>query len=246
MSEFLNKPFLPKRKVSHVLVAYDLSNELRYSLEKLGLTAVSSPYCKSLPEYIRYHPDMNCRHLGGNRFAVFKDAENLAPLLSLGAELIFVDPPSKPSYPHDAALNYLPFGNKLICNPETADKSTVALMPDLKKIAVKQGYCACSITVLDENTIICGDEGICRQAVKHNINVLRADNSKILLNGYNNGFIGGASGLISPDTVCFTGDTSEVVCNDEIKVLGFKTVVLNSSRITDVGGIVPIMQVSKE
>ena len=93
MSEFLRVPFLPDRKVSHVLVAADCYEELNPVFERLGIKAVPSPYSKSLPLYIRYHPDMNCRHLGRNRFAVFKDAENLSPLLSLGAELVFTDPP---------------------------------------------------------------------------------------------------------------------------------------------------------
>ena len=49
---------------------------------------------------------------------------------------------------------------------------------------------------------------------------MNADHSGIILEGYNNGFIGGASGLTAPDTICFTGDTSGVINSDEIKALG--------------------------
>ena len=242
---FIAKPFLPDQKVSHVLVAADLSEELKKAIEDLGVTAVSSPYSKSLPRHIRFHPDMNCRHLGGKRFAVFKDSENLSPILSLGAELVFVDPPEKPVYPYDAALNYLPLGNKIICNPEAADKSSMKMLPCADKISVKQGYSACSVAVLSEDTIITGDKGIRREAEKYGIKVLNADHSGIILEGYNNGFIGGASGLTAPDTICFTGDTSGVINSDEIKAMGYKIVILGNSPMTDVGGIVPIMQVSK-
>lgn len=245
LSEFLRVPFLPDRKVSHVLVAADCYEELNPVFERLGIKAVPSPYSKSLPLYIRYHPDMNCRHLGRNRFAVFKDAENLSPLLSLGAELVFTDPPVNPCYPYDASLNYLPFGNRLICNPVIADKNSLGYLSVNEIICVKQGYCACSVSVLNESLVITGDAGISRELAKHNVGVINANAEKIVLKGCGNGFIGGASGLISPNTVCFTGRTDGVIDTDELSAVGFHCIVLSDLPMYDIGGIVPVMQVSK-
>ena len=98
---------------------------------------------------------------------------------------------------------------------------------------------------MTDSAVITGDGGIRREAQKNGIKVIIANNEKIILKGYGNGFIGGASGLIAPNTVCFTGNTDDIVDISEIKALGFDTVVLKNADMTDVGGIVPIMQVSK-
>jgi len=118
---FLNLPFLPESDVKCVLLSAEYFDIFMPKLDRLGIKAVPSPYSPSLPRPVRFHPDMNCRHLGGNRFAVYADALGLEDLTGLGAELIFVDPPKAPEYPHDAALNALPFGKYFgilsnICN----------------------------------------------------------------------------------------------------------------------------------
>ena len=241
---FLDVPFLPDKKVSHVLVPMNAGGKITESLHMLGIIAVSSPYSPSLPEYLRYHPDMNCRHLGGNRFAVFKDAENLGPLLSLGAELVFIDPPPKPKYPFDAALNVLPLGEKLVCNPLTADKELLTHFAGREIISVRQGYSACSVSVLGRSLVLTGDDGVSAKLEKAGIGVIRVNSANIVLEGCGNGFIGGSSGLLGPETICFTGDTAGVLSVDELLSRGFRAVCLDNGPMTDVGGIVPIMQVA--
>lgn len=245
MFEFLETPCLPKRKVSHVLIAANFYDELREEFEKLGIKAVPAPFSKSLPDPIMFHPDMNCRHLGGNRFAVFKDSENLEPLSALGAELVYADSPLHPSYPYDAALNFLPLGNKLICNTKTADSKLIESFRKKEIIEVKQGYTSCSIAPLDHEIIITGDEGLSKVLTKNGFKVICARSENIVLKGYNNGFIGGASGLISPKTICFTGKAEGIVDLDLIYALGFDIVSLKNRAMEDIGGVVPIMQVSK-
>ena len=72
-------------------------------------------------------------------------------------------------------------------------------------INVKQGYAKCSCVVVDEDSIITYDAGIARACMAAGVNVLVVRPGHVVLNGYDTGFIGGASGRID-DTIVFCGD----------------------------------------
>ncbi|MBR4941767.1 MAG: hypothetical protein IKZ19_07210, partial [Clostridia bacterium] len=179
------------------------------------------------------------------RFAVFADAENTGPLLSLGAEIIYIDPPQKPEYPWDAALNVLPLGNILLLNPKSASSRVADQFSQLERVEVKQGYCACSVSVLTEDRIITGDAGIAKALKGRGVSVISADNSKLFLDGYGCGFIGGCSGLIGNRRICFTGDVSEALDLGCLIQSGFEVVFLTKEKPFDCGGIVPVAAVSE-
>ena len=63
-------------------------------------------------------------------------------------------------------------------------------------INVKQGYSKCNICVVSDNAIITEDSGISKECRKYGIDVLLLKTKSIKLNGYDNGFIGGATGVL--------------------------------------------------
>lgn len=237
---FLDLPFLPKEKVGCVMVSPEYIGRFGPALEKLGIKAVPSPVSPSLPLPVRHHPDMNCRHLGKDRFAVFRDACGTEELVRLGAELVFADVPGDPKKGRDGALNGLPLGKYFIHCPRTVSPVLQRELSGLVPVAVRQTYCACSVAPLDENTVICGDKGVSSALFALGMRVIPANHRAISLPGYSNGFIGGACGLIAPDVICFAGDPKDAVDLSLLSSLGFRHVCLDGGRLTDCGGIVPL------
>ena len=113
-------------------------------------------------------------------------------------------------YPKDIAYNAACTGRFLIHNlkhtaPLILEEAEKAKM---KLIDVPQGYAKCSTVVLDKNSIITYDGGIARKCRECNgPKVLQISSGHVKLEGYNTGFIGGASGRIG-DEIIFSGDLS--------------------------------------
>lgn len=99
-------------------------------------------------------------------------------------------------YPNDCAYNFAVCGKHLIGNIKHADKGIRKLIDfsGLTVINTKQGYAKCNICVVSDNAIITEDKGIARTCSSAGIDVLLLDTNSVKLNGYKNGFIGGASG----------------------------------------------------
>ena len=74
----------------------------------------------------------------------------------------------------------------------------------LKKIAVKQGYTRCSLVLLKDHHYLTSDAGIHHALIHHGLNGLFVSPDGIILPGFQNGFIGGAMGLLN-DTVFVIG-----------------------------------------
>ena len=59
------------------------------------------------------------------------------------------------------------------------------------QISSRQGYSRCSVCVVSDNAIITADEGICRSAEAHGVDVLKIRPGYIDPPGFDYGFIGG-------------------------------------------------------
>ena len=99
-------------------------------------------------------------------------------------------------YPNDCTYNFAVCGKHLIGNIKCADKGIkdLANYEALILIDTKQGYAKCNICVVNDNAIITEDKGIARTCKNFGIDVLLLETNSVKLNGYQNGFIGGASG----------------------------------------------------
>jgi radical SAM superfamily enzyme len=108
-----------------------------------------------------------------------------------------------------------------------------------KLIHVKQGYTKCSTVVVKDDTLITSDQGIYK-ATKDFMNVLLIHPGHVFLDGYDFGFLGGASASFE-DTVVFHGDLSKHP--DFLKIVSFmeaaqkKLHYFKGFPLTDIGSI---------
>ena len=147
------------------------------------------------------------------------------------------------TYPNDAKLNISLVGNKAFMNRDIVDDSIYRFLAEGEYdiINVKQGYCACNILKIDDQSIITSDVGVAKAARQHEIDVLQIESGHILLDGFDYGFIGG-SAFRSNDVINFTGtldfhpNRSEIL--DYIDKKGLKYHYLTDLPIFDIGGAI--------
>ena len=112
-------------------------------------------------------------------------------------------------------------------------------------INVKQGYCKCSICIVDDNSIITSDEGIYKEVIKYGIDCLLIQKGHIDLFELDYGFIGGCSGLISDKTLMFFGDIKKHPDYNKINTFVSsknKTIIsLSDENLLDLGSLIPLL-----
>jgi len=140
-------------------------------------------------------------------------------------------------YPGCVKLNCLKcndivFGNEKYISCSIKQKFNV--------VNVKQGYAGCSSIYVDTiNTIITSDKSIEKAGINSNFNTKFVDNSKIILNGYNNGFIGGTMGYVKSINTLFVNGSLSSFDKELYSFLSNKVIIKeNSKAISDIGGII--------
>ena len=146
-------------------------------------------------------------------------------------------------YPADCAFNAACTGSFFIHKlSATSEKLLLAAKEmGMTLIDVQQGYTKCSVVVVDETSIITYDEGIIRACSKYpELSVLRVAPGFVRLDGYDTGFIGGASGRVGKEII-FHGDLfghpdfSAIV--DFIESRGLTCRWFPQFNLTDIGSI---------
>ena len=158
-----------------------------------------------------------------------------------GKEIVFVSSECSSIYPHDISLNVLVMGGTLFANTAHTAKEILdyASLQGYRIVNVHQGYAACSTLVVDSETAITADVGMYNAIKSIGKECYLIKHNDILLNGYNCGFCGGASGVVNGE-VCFFGDVSKMLCGEEILAFLAKKNVsvlpILSGRVYDFGG----------
>ncbi len=113
------------------------------------------------------------------------------------------------TYPEDIAYNTVITKDFLIHNIDYTDflLRKHSIHTNKKLLSVKQGYTKCSTVVVNDDTVITSDQGIYK-AAKDFLNILLIQPGHVFLEGYDFGFLGGASGGFE-DEVVFHGDLSK-------------------------------------
>lgn len=112
----------------------------------------------------------------------------------------------------------------------------------LKLINVKQGYTKCNIVAVDGHSIITSDDGIFKTLSNYSdIDVLKIRQGFVKLDGFDYGFLGGASGRVENEIV-FNGNLSShpdfsVIC-EFIQSRGLKVKYFSEYELKDIGSII--------
>lgn len=214
-------------------------------IEKLGHTVISSDTVDTFPIPEQKHADMQILPINNDIFLI-NECTVLAEKLPK-ERLLFCYKKAGNKYPEDILLNFLYLNNTLYGKLSAIDKNLVDFCEEnsIKTVNINQGYARCSTLVLNEKAVITSDLSIEKALKKDGVEVLLISSGNIILDGYDYGFIGGASGKIDENTVVFLGNITnhpdyrriENFCenhNTSIKI------ICKDMPLTDIGGIVKI------
>jgi len=233
--------------MNYIICAYNIAEEIEANLLKLGVIPVKLRGFDRFGQFhpLSYHPDMFCFNLTENKWIFYDDIYKINKNIidNLNLNITIAENPKSCEYPRDVGLNAAMFGNNLICNTKYTDKKILEYANQTGKniIGVKQGYAKCSVCIVDENAIITSDISIYYKSLQNKIDVLLIEKGHIDLDGYNYGFIGGCSGLISQDIMAFTGNIELHPNYCDIKNFcegrGVEVVSLSHKKLYDYGSL---------
>lgn len=148
------------------------------------------------------------------------------------------------TYPENILLNCLFLNNTLYGRLDSTDNSVLDYCRNnnIKLVNVNQGYTRCSTLAINNNAVITADKSI-EKALKNNgAEVLLINPGYIKLEGFDYGFIGGAS-FCDNNKVFFFGNMEQHPEYSKIKKFIFThnsdiEVLCKDITITDIGGAV--------
>ncbi len=146
-------------------------------------------------------------------------------------------------YKYESKLNIVITENKIICNTKTCmDISKIKKNREI--VLVNQGYTKCSTIVVNNNCFITEDIGIYNKLNAIGAKCLLIEKGYVKLDGYDYGFIGGASTILNSETLLFFGDiTQHPQYNNIITFCKYNNIEVDYIKdmpLTDIGGIVEI------
>ena len=246
---FILSPNLPQNRVSLVLVSCRIK-EITDELARLGIKYIDPGCLSGISGSERFHADMNICHIGNNKlFCAQNSSVHGSELQNAGFELIHTDTPVTARKP---GLNICMIGKNVLCDTKTADPKLISVLKSEGKtiLHTNQMYARCSTAIAAENAVMTSDPSIYELCRKNGIDVLRIAPGYITLDGYAYGFIGGCCGLISKDTLAFSGSITRHPDCENIRSFagnyGIKTISLSDAPLCDVGGILPVKEFSVE
>lgn len=247
MSCFLQHPRLPDSPVRTALVSGEFP-WLKDALDTLGITAIQTEEERRLPKPVRFHPDLQVSPLYDKQMFVLKRSPLNNQLVRQGFSVSETERCPEQTYPKDVLCGCLVWNSYLIGNPRGVDPAIqeAAQKQGLQFLPVGQGYCACSVALVDANHAITADRGLERALKAEGFEVLLIRPGFIELPGYDTGFIGGCSGKLAPDKMAFAGQLSSHPDGELIRAFlksqGISAVELRKGPLLDVGGILPLLQ----
>ncbi len=231
----------------YALVDKRMSEQQKNSLLLYADKVISLPPLPSLPVPVASHPDMLVWCYGKTiitwREYAAEQKEIFSELESAGFDIVTSDEIPSGKYPADVPLNCALVGKRIIANTKTVSKKIKELADkaELRLLHTNQGYAKCSTCVVSERAIITSDLSINSLAEKNGISSLLISADGVSLDGYDKGFIGGASGSDGTH-VFFCGDLSSHPDGEQIadfcKGHGKKPISLSGEQLYDYGTVI--------
>lgn len=228
--------------MKNILIGERYRPLLEKSLEFQGFEPIWLPDNPLLEPRLSGHADLSTIKLGSKMVVsrhIFENKLLVKRITNRGMELICCAREQSCAYPKDVNLCACAAGEYLIHNFSHTDEAVMTNSGHIK-INVKQGYANCMILALG-NRIITADKGIATKAAEYGINVLKIESGNIKLEGYDEGFIGGAS-FVCGNRVYFTGDIYGHPSSDDIltfiSTAGFEICCLSDLDLFDIGSAV--------
>ena len=226
-----------------LLIGKRYRNELSESLGAQGIDVFWIPDCPSLDARLAAHADLMVFLSGQMAVAAEGIYPHIVNYLTNRGYTVKAASGQGPVYPADAGLCVCCTGRYDIFDPKTAHPMAAALLDGIP-VRVAQGYARCAVCVVDKQSIVTSDPGVSRAAKTAGMDVLQICPGHIALDGYEYGFIGGASFKLNENTVAFTGTLDGHPDRERIFAFlashGQKPVILTDRPIFDIGGAIAL------
>lgn len=198
-------------------------------LNKFGYEIIPTKKINTFLEPEQYHADMQILCIK-NKVITLDDC---------------IKKPGK-NYPENILLNCLYHNNKLYGKLSATDSLVREYCREnnIETVNVNQGYTRCSTLVVNEKAVITADKSIEKGMKNNGVEVLLISAGNIVLEGFDYGFIGGAS-FSDNNTIYFFGDITKHPDYNKIKEFTSKhnsiiEILCKTQPLTDIGGAVLI------
>ena len=228
--------------MTYALADCRITHDVEYALLNYADKIIKLPPNPALDSPVASHPDMLIWSFK-RKIVTYEDylgiAQNeLLELCSLGYELVTEEARPNAAYPHDVRLNCAVVGNHALANLKyTSERIKNS---SLELLHTNQGYTKCATVVVNDNAIITSDPSVFNAAVHANIDALKISEGHVRLDGYDTGFIGGATGVTDKE-VLFTGALSSHPDAERIEDFcirhGKRAVSLSTAPLYDYGTV---------
>jgi hypothetical protein len=178
------------------------------------------------------------------------DAGTVVMLNNYGFQTVSGERCPSLEYPCDVPYNAAIVGKKAFLNTKYADARLLEWLErtGISISHVNQGYAKCSTLIVNSEAIVTSDSGIFHASRAQNIDALLVPpQKKILIEGFDYGFIGGATGLLSDSELAVAGgfdnlDDSGII-GKFLGKYGVSPVSLSLGNVLDLGSLIPLCSV---
>ena len=226
--------------------AENIPEEAKRRLSEICEKVFFLPPDSFLAPPVASHPDMIFSVIGKSLVChkkYFEENEKLIADIcsSFSLEPVLSEYDRRADYPYDIGFNVLVTDKFVFCNKAHTAKEVLdcAEREGLRVVNVKQGYAACS-SVYVANTVISADVSIIKSAGEAGVDTYRIHPGGIVLEPYDTGFIGGATGVYGDALYIFGdlyGDGHFFGLYDFSETHKVKIIPLCDGAISDFGGI---------
>ena len=215
------------------------------AIEETGHIIIKSDTIDIFHKPEQKHTDMQVLKIN-NEIFILNECINLKKKLK-NKSLHFCSKNAGKSYPENVLLNFLYLNNTLYGKLSAIDDNLLVYCKqnNIKIVNVNQGYARCSVLVVSDKAVITSDLSLKKALKENGIDVLIISSGNIVLDGFDYGFIGGASGRVDDNTILFFGNIKNHPDYKHIKEFCLKhnskiAILCENMPLTDIGGIVEI------
>lgn len=223
-----------------LVISYKASDDFKNFLRENEFSFIETIANPNLDPRINDHPDLSLFKIDEKTIVVDEAVFSYYEEKLVGFNLIKGENLGG-KYPQDALYNLVRFKDFYIHNDFTEKNiENFLIEKGLSHLKVNQGYTRCSLIPLGD-LLVTSDYGIYK-ALKNKVDIELVDNDKVILDGFDQGFLGGTCGLVGNQLI-FSGDISrhkafykiEEICRHKnIEIL------YPNTELVDLGSIIEI------